>query len=404
MATTNALTTTITSSCPIGRRSRSTSPAGPSTIHPRRGSTWSSLAAARVDPRVPLLPRALRTGGKPGCRRSRPPTRRASHEPRALRRQGTAARPNALESPTSSATGRPTSRGPGLPARTRQPQSLYARHGCTDTNNNAADLTVKTAGCRTTAPIGTLLRVAPVLAPIGKQTADRETHLVQRLRDRCRPRATHLLRCAASGRRDVQAETRTFDWTPGADQAGSHKVTFKVTDGYRTDCEACDLRVRRCVVGPGVEHHARCPRQTKRLVATGEVEPSSPDGSVVVRLLRFANGGYGASRSSARRSVLEYDSVSFRVQRPGGASSSRYSGVTPRQSVHGRGKRALLIELRRDRAQRLRSMREHVLLVGPQLGHRAVLTVGDEDAGRSRTRRRRAARCRSLPSRTSLRR
>ncbi|MBI3464071.1 MAG: carboxypeptidase regulatory-like domain-containing protein, partial [Planctomycetes bacterium] len=88
------------------------------------------------------------------------------------------------------------------------------------------------------------LNVPPVLDAIGDQSGDEGSLLIFRITasDANRDRLTYTAAGLPDGA-SFDAATRTFSWTPGEAQDGTHSVTFSVSDGTATDSETMTIMV-----------------------------------------------------------------------------------------------------------------------------------------------------------------
>jgi PKD repeat protein len=86
---------------------------------------------------------------------------------------------------------------------------------------------------------------APELTPIGAQSTDEGVQLEFTITatDPDGDTLTYSASTLPDGA-SFDTGTRTFTWTPGFDQAGSHPVTFKVSDGSLIDTEEITITVR----------------------------------------------------------------------------------------------------------------------------------------------------------------
>jgi hypothetical protein len=109
--------------------------------------------------------------------------------------------------------------------------------------------------------------------------------------------------------------TRTFEWTPTAEQVGSHKITFKVSDGYRADTEAITIAVKPASAEQASEITLDVTVGPHRIWASGTVEPAAPGHLVTVKLFRRDGGAY--KRVGAETVGLENDSTyRAKIRRP----------------------------------------------------------------------------------------
>lgn len=202
------------------------------------------------------------------------------------------------------AEGRPTQPAPD------NAQSVVRRvYGCTDTNNNAADLTVRPADPHNQAGSGHACGSPPVLNPIGNKTVTANRTLSFAIsgsdadRDPLSFSASHLPIGST-----FNPSTRTFTWKPGPNDTGGHSgITFTVSDGYRRDSEAITVYVTADPRAGTSQITLKVHQTDDRLTASGTVSPNRAGRSVTVKLARFSDGTY--RQLGSVKVVLGDDSV-----------------------------------------------------------------------------------------------
>ena len=191
-------------------------------------------------------------------------------------------------------------KSPNASEGTRQPapddnkRSITRIHaGCTDTDNNDKDFMLRTPSPRNKASSGYACTKAPVLAPIGakKVNANQALAFTVSATDPERDPLTYSASPLPAGALFTPS-TRTFEWEPTQEQVGDHRVTFKVSDGYRSDSETVTIRVSPDPYAGRSEITLAVTTETSRLVGTGKVTPSHPGVGVTAKLLRYASGEY----------------------------------------------------------------------------------------------------------------
>lgn len=180
--------------------------------------------------------------------------------------------------------------------------------GCTDTNANDRDFRVRTPGPRNKASDGYACGTAPVLAPIGskKVQANRALSFVVTATDAEKDPLAYSASPLPAGARFTPS-TRTFEWQPSQEQVGDHRVTFKVSDGYRSDSETVTITVTPDPYVGRSEITLNVTSDVRRLYANGVVRPSHPGGTVTAKLFRYEQGSY--RRYEVVRTTLDANSA-----------------------------------------------------------------------------------------------
>jgi hypothetical protein len=183
--------------------------------------------------------------------------------------------------------------------------------GCTDTDRNDKDFVLRTPSPRNKASSGYACTQAPVLAPIGakKVNANQALAFTVAATDPERDPLTYSAAPLPAGSRFTPS-TRTFEWEPTQEQVGDHRVTFKVSDGYRSDSETVTITVSPDPYAGRSEITLTVTTEPSRLVGRGSVTPSHPGSVVTAKLLRYESGGY--RRVAAASTTLDANSA-YRV-------------------------------------------------------------------------------------------
>lgn len=209
--------------------------------------------------------------------------------------------------------------------------------GCVDTDRNDKDFRVRTPGPRNRASHGYACGSSPVLARIGTKTTQANQALTFTVsatdadRDPLTFSASPLPTGAA-----FTPSTRTFEWTPSQEQVGDHRVTFKVSDGFRSDSETVTIRVASDPFVGRSEMTLDVTSDSRRLYATGTVTPPHPGTGVTVKLFRRESGGY--RRIAVVGTTLDATSTyraSFRRPKPGKCIvNARFHGAGDHPPAH----------------------------------------------------------------------
>jgi hypothetical protein len=180
------------------------------------------------------------------------------------------------------------------------------RARCVDTNTNAKDFRVTTPVPRNKTMSGNYCGSDPVLAPIGHRSvqANRPLTITVTATDKDNDPLVYSAAPLPAGAR-FTTSTRTFEWTPNQAQSGDHRLTFKVSDGYRSDTEAVVITVSPDRSEGRSEITLDVTQEVRRTWGRGVVRPSTPGALVTVKLFHFENRAYkriGVVRTSLTNS------------------------------------------------------------------------------------------------------
>lgn len=295
---------------------------------PRTGTTWTSTPLKGTIAAYHYFLVRMGAGGKPGTQTL--PAADLSASTNVARTGGKVrlTKTGTVIDLIGFGTGVNAAEGKPAPAPKDNVLSLQ-RTTCVDTQNNEKDFKLKTPLPRNTKSPGNYCGSSPVLASIGDKrvTANSALTFTVSATDEDRDPLTYSATPLPPGAR-FTSSTRTFEWLPNDSHVGTHRVTFKVWDGYRSDTETITITVDRDPYVGRSEITLVLDEATTKVTASGEVRPAHPGGGVTVKLFRYADGAY--RRVKIVRATLDASSryrVGFARQQPGRCLiTARYHG------------------------------------------------------------------------------